>query len=407
MQGFCIFSTNCLSVHLNFPRHYGILYHRFALVNETIKVKRRDSMIYGFIGLGLIGGSLARNLKKIEPGCTIMAHTRSRATCGKALEEHLIDIICKSSSDARFSECGMIFLCAPAEQNIRALEELKDVVTRDCILTDVGSVKTPIHEAAVRLGLSAQFIGGHPMTGSEKSGLENASDHLFENAYYIISPTDSIPEECVEKFRAFTLSLRAIPLILDPREHDFITAAISHLPHVIASTLVNTVHDLDSEKGYMKAIAAGGFRDITRIASSSPVMWESICLENHENISKVMDEFLSRMIEARDRMCSGDGGFINKMFEKSRDYRNSFSFSSPGPEKSSFRIYCDIVDENGAIATVATILAVNSISIKNISIIHNRAYEQGALAIEFYRRKSMEKAVRLLRHHRYTVWEND
>ncbi len=364
-------------------------------------------MTYGFIGLGLIGGSLAMNLKKADTLCHIMAYTRTRKTCEKALERKIIDLICESASDEHFSECDILFLCAPAERNISLLKQLKPVLSGNCLLTDVGSVKTPIHRAVSELGLSGQFIGGHPMTGSEKTGLDNASDHLFENAYYIITPTKEVPPEKVEMFRDLTISLRALPLMLDPEEHDYITAAISHLPHVIASSLVNTVHDLDSDSEYMRQIAAGGFRDITRIASSSPDMWESICVENSENIAKVMDAFLDRMIEARDHMCRGDGGYIHRMFQKSRDYRNSFSFASPGPVKRSYLIYCDVIDESGAIAMVATILALNRISIKNISIVHNRIYEQGALAIEFYGRKSMDRAVSLLRHHRYTVWEND
>ncbi len=364
-------------------------------------------MIYGIIGLGLIGGSIAKNLRKAMPGCTIMAAGHSISTCEKALSEDLIDRVCTGPEDEQFSECDMIFLCAPAEVNIHLLPAISRIMSSTCILTDVGSVKTLIHEAVEQLHLTAQFIGGHPMAGSEKSGMDHATDHLFENAYYIITPTKDVPQSAVDSMVELTKAFKAIPMILDPREHDIITAAISHLPHVVASSLVNTVHDLDGEEEHMKTIAAGGFRDITRIASSSPEMWESICVENSKNIAMVMDTFLDQMIAARDHMCSGDGGYINHMFERSRDYRDSFSFSSLGPVKSSFRIYCDVVDENGAIATVATILAVNAINIKNISIVHNRAYEQGALAIEFYERKEMKRAVALLRHHRYTVWENE
>lgn len=362
---------------------------------------------YGFFGLGLIGGSLAKSIRKLDPSCRIIACSRSAETCLTALNLGLIDDICTGAEDPSFSACQMIFLCAPAQTNIEALPVLKKVLSSDCVLTDVGSVKSPIHQEVDALGLSGQFIGGHPMAGSEKSGIANATDHLFENAYYILTPTASVSARMFERLRSFTLKLKAIPLVLEPDEHDYITAAISHLPHVIASSLVNTVHDLDSEEEHMKMIAAGGFRDITRIASSSPVMWESICLENHENIAKVMDTFLDHMIQARDRMCEGDGGYINRMFEKSRDYRDSFSFVSHGPVKKNYRIYCDVIDESGAIATIATVLAVNSISLKNISIVHNREYEQGALAIEFYEEEPMKKAVALLRHHRYTVWEND
>ena len=208
--------------------------------------------IYGFVGLGLIGGSMAKTLKKIQGDCKIYAYTRTKATTDAALSQGLIDEVCASTHDPKFTECDYIFLCAPVGNNIKALEELKGVINPDCVLTDVGSVKTNIHEAVDRLGLNAQFIGGHPMTGSEKTGLANATDHLFENAYYILTPSPDVPKEWVERYRDLAASFGAIPLILDYREHDFITAAVSHLPHVIASALVNTVHNLDSsEKFYI------------------------------------------------------------------------------------------------------------------------------------------------------------
>ena len=134
----------------------------------------------------------------------------------------------------------------------------------------------------------------------------------------------------------------------------------------------------------MKMIAAGGFKDITRIASSSPEMWEHICVANSNNISLVMDAFIRLLEECRTEMAAGNGSAIYKTFERSRDYRDSFSSSSLGSIKKTYRIYCDIVDESGAIATIATTLAVNGINIKNIGIVHNREFEEGVLRIEFY-----------------------
>ena len=362
---------------------------------------------YGFIGLGLIGGSLAGNLRRLDKNCRIMAYTRTKETLKTAKESGLIDEICSGPDDPLFSECSCIFLCAPVENNIAALRDLQKVLSPDCLLTDVGSVKGTIHREVERLGLKSQFVGGHPMTGSEQSGLANAQNHLFENAYYILTPTDLVPQDWTQRLFNFAVSLKAIPMILDWKEHDRITAAISHLPHLIASSLVNTVHDLDNENEHMKMIAAGGFRDITRIASSSPEMWEQICVDNHENISDVMDVFISQLIQARDHMCSGDGGYINRMFAASREYRDSFSFASIGPVKNMYMIYCDVIDENGAIATIATILAVHGISIKNIRIVHNREHDQGALAIEFYKKEAMDSSIRILRHHRYRVTANE
>ena len=214
-----------------------------------------------------------------------------------------------------------------------------------------------------------------------------------------------IPQEMIQKYKSLVESIHALPLILSCEEHDYITAAISHLPHVIASSLVNTVHDLDGGEEHMKKIAAGGFKDITRIASSSPEMWENICVHNKDNISKVMDVFIDHLIRARDHMNADDGPYINRMFAASRDYRNSFSDSSYGVLKRVYRIYCDIIDESGAIATIATILAVGGISIKNIQILHNREFEEGVLRIEFYDEESSVKAATLLRQHRYQIWD--
>lgn len=359
---------------------------------------------FGFIGLGLIGGSLAKALKQRKPECRILAYTRSESTCSQAFKEHTIDIICKSPSDLLFAACDCIFLCAPVGTNIEALKQLKDVVRHDCILTDVGSVKTDIHEAVTQLGLDGRFIGGHPMTGSEKSGYANSVPHLFENSYYIITPSDNTSPEWIEAYRDLASSIGALPIVLNYREHDFATAAISHLPHLIAASLVNTVHDLDSKEELMKMLAAGGFKDITRIASSSPEMWEQICVSNSRNISQVMDTFIQLMEDARTEMNSGNGNAIYKVFERSREYRDSFSSRSLGSIKKTYRIFCDIVDESGAIATIATTLAVNGISIKNIGIVHNREFDEGVLQIEFYEEEPSLKAAAVLEQHRYKVW---
>ena len=359
---------------------------------------------FGFIGLGLIGGSLALALKRALPDCRILAYVRTRATAESALACHAIDAVCESPADPQFSECDCVFLCAPVGSNIAALNELQKVVRKDCILTDVGSVKSGIHKAAHEMELDGRFIGGHPMAGSEKSGFSNAQAHLFENAYYIITPSEGAAQEQIDAYYELVSAIGALPLVLDYRKHDYVTAAVSHLPHLIAASLVNTVHDLDSKDEIMKMLAAGGFKDITRIASSSPEMWEQICMANSGNISEIMDTFIRLLEECRKEMAAGNSGAIYRTFERSRNYRDSFSSNALGSIKKTYRIYCDIVDESGAIATIATTLAVNGINIKNIGIVHNREFEEGALRIEFYEEAPSLEAARLLRQHRYRVW---
>ena len=243
------------------------------------------------------------------------------------------------------------------------------------------------------------------MAGSEKSGYQNSSDHLIENAYFILTPSEGVSLQKISDYSELVNSLGAIPMILTWEEHDYITAAISHLPHVVASSLVNLVERLDSSEEHMKMIAAGGFKDITRIASSSPVMWQQICLTNQDNISRVLDEYIRLIVQAKYLIDQGDSDGLYQMFSDSRDYRNSLDSSPLGPIKKTYILYCDIVDETGAIATIATTLAMDQISIKNIGIVHNREFEEGVLKIEFYQEDAMTSAAELLRKRNYIIYE--
>lgn len=363
-----------------------------------------NSMKIGFIGLGLIGGSVAKAIRKYYPDYEIIAFDKSRETLALAVQDNTIDTAC-ASIDENFGNCAYIFLCAPVSCNSAYLAQLKTIIDENCILTDVGSVKTSIHEEITALNMEENFIGGHPMAGSEKSGFSNSRPHLIENAYYILTPSRKVSHEKINAYRDLVSSLKAIPVVLDYKQHDCITGTISHLPHIIAATLVNYVKDHDTKDELMKALAAGGFKDITRIASSSPVMWQQICLKNRENISSILEEYIDALKKAKNAVDSSCESTLYSMFETSRDYRNSMPGASAGPIKKQYALYCDIIDETGGIATIATILASNNINIKNIGIIHNREFEEGALRIEFYDETSSVKAVKLLQKFHYIVYE--
>lgn len=358
----------------------------------------------GFIGLGLIGGSIAKAIRQYYPDYEILAFDTNKDTLALAVQEDTIHIAC-TTIDEHFSDCRYIFLCAPVSYNITYLKQLKPLIGPNCILTDVGSVKTSIHKEVISLGMEENFIGGHPMAGSEKSGFSNAKALLIENAYYIITPSAKVSSERVEEYRGFIESLKALPIVLDYQEHDFVTGTISHLPHIIASTLVNFVEKTDTEEELMKQLAAGGFKDITRIASSSPVMWQQICLTNKDNISQILGDYIEFLQEAKEKIDQSDEQALYSIFEESRDYRNSMPNSSAGPIKKQFAIYCDIIDEAGGIAVISAILASKAINIKNIGIIHNREFEEGVLQIEFYDADSSAHAAELLKKYRYTVYE--
>ncbi len=356
----------------------------------------------GFIGLGLIGGSIAKAIHSKCPNASLIAYDTNSSSLELALKEGVIQTACPDIGEA-FADCDFIFLCAPVSHNDKNLLTLKKYLSADTILTDVGSVKTGIHEHIAELGLEPQFIGGHPMTGSERFGYPNSKSSLFENAYYILTPTGEVPQEKISAYRDLVLQIGAIPLILPYKQHDFVTAAISHLPHVIAASLVNLVRDSDSEEGIMKMIAAGGFKDITRIASSSPDMWQQICLTNTENISLLLERYIESLKEFKKELDCAEPDKLYRFFDSARVYRESFIDASSGPIKTEYVITVDIADRPGAIAAIASLLSMHDISIKNIGINHNRELAEGALRIEFYDETATSNAINVLKEHGYPI----
>lgn len=356
----------------------------------------------GFIGLGLIGGSIAKKMKADNPNIHIYATAHHEETIKEAHREGLID------NDAllplrAFHDCDVIFLCAPVQRNLDYLAELKNIIRKDCYITDVGSTKTEIHKEVIRLGMEANFIGGHPMTGSEKTGILAANKTLLENAYYIITPTAVTPQSDVDDFRDFVRSLGSIPLILDYKTHDYSTAAISHLPHMIAYSLVNLVKQIDDSNETMKTIAAGGFKDITRIASSSPVMWQNICASNRDQLLILMDKYTSLLSQLRGYIETSDEQALLDFFQSAKDYRDSLSLPSIKTKSTYYELFVDLPDETGGIAKVSRILADAGINIKNIGIVNNREFEEGILHISFANEYSRSKAKELLIAQEYTT----
>lgn len=363
--------------------------------------------IYGFVGLGLIGGSIAKAIKKIQKDSYIITYEHHKNNKSISLlaakKDNIIDQITDSFED--FSPCSIIFLCAPVLSNISYLQQLKNFISSDCIITDVGSVKNNICEAALSLQLHKNFIGGHPMAGSEKTGYENAKDYLLENAFYILTPFKETNPASLDKLKAFVSQIGAIPIVLDSKEHDNTVAAISHVPHVIASSLVSMVKSKDTDDHKMLTLAAGGFKDITRIASSSPIMWQNICLTNKESIKTFLSHYKETINGFLKLLDSENKKGLLEFFEEAKECRDSIPASTTGILEKTYELYLDIIDETGAIASVAVLLGDNKISIKNIGILHNREFQEGVLKIEFYDLCSMEQSILLFKQHHYTIYE--
>lgn len=329
----------------------------------------------GIIGLGFLGGSLIKSLSKSEKISKIIACDINEDSLKQALEDGVITDY-TLNVDEKFSDCDIVFISTPVSFISDYAKALEAVVKPTCIITDTGSTKKTILEAAKNMGI--EFIGGHPMVGSERSGYATSKDLLFENSYYIITKSEQNKPESVELLKEIILELKAIPIIIDSTKHDYITASISHVPHVVAAALVNMVKELDDENETMKTLAAGGFKDITRIASSDPTMWENICRENKDEVLKV----LRRLIE----ILQGFENDINEreviynFFDSSKKYRDSFiNRKINGNTMPELNI--SVKDENGAIAKITTLLSANGIGIKNIEVLNNRENNFGALRV--------------------------
>lgn len=357
-----------------------------------------------FIGLGLIGGSIAKTIRRVCPHIQLYAVSGHLSTITQAYQDGIIENNTMLSLD-EISDADYIFLCTPVQQNISYLDKLKDILAPHTIITDVGSVKGEIHRAVTAFGLEEHFIGGHPMAGSEKTGFAAATPYLLENAYYVITPTSKIRADQIERFRGLVTMLGAIPLLLDADSHDFATASISHLPHILAYSLVHLVQEIDSPQETMKTIAAGGFRDMTRIAASSPVMWQEICLSNKKQLLHLIDLYNEQLAGLRSVIEAENKQGMIDYFTSAKDYRDSLTIRKRGSIQPVYELYCDLVDEVGGIATIATLLASNGINIKNIGILHNREFEDGVLHIELYDQASLDTAGSLLKKFHYTIYQ--
>lgn len=291
-------------------------------MSVTTNMKR-----FGFIGFGLIGGSVAHALREQYPDSELIAYNYYLTKPHPRLELARMDGILNeiTTNLADFSDCDCIFLCAPVIKNIAYLDKLKPYLSEDCLLTDVGSVKSDILAAVKQHGLCEQFVGGHPMTGSEKTGYEHSASAFFRDKYYILTPFPESRPEYTGWLRQFVHDIGSHCMVLEAGLHDAVVAGISHGPHVISAALVNTVASLDTEGTYGE-LAAGGFHGITRISSSSPEMWQNICLTNPQHICEFLDSYITILKTAREQIADGDEKGLMDFFADAKDYRDKIRF---------------------------------------------------------------------------------
>lgn len=355
------------------------------------------------IGVGVIGGSLgmaikSRGIANTVTGVDLDADNLNLAVEYQAIDEGFTDI------GAAISGADLVVIATPVGITTEIIKLIAAKLPEGCIITDVGSTKAKIvGEAEQLMPRGVSFVGGHPMAGSELAGVRGADPYLFENAVYVLTPTVRTNTTAVLKLRTLLSILGANIVELDPLEHDLMVAAVSHLPHLAATALVNTVGDIDSEHEGLLMLAAGGFRDTTRVASGHPLMWKDICITNKENIITVLDKYMEVLAQTRRMIEKCEDDALQKGFEKARALRNNIPSKMKGYLPQVHEIIVTVPDKPGVIGNLAGIMGENGININDIEIMRVREGEGGTIRIALGNETQQAEAVRVLRNAGITV----
>jgi prephenate dehydrogenase len=346
------------------------------------------------VGVGLIGGSLGLALRRKYPDIRVIgvssdAALESALKLGAVTDGYGYDDLGTAVRDA-----DLIVLCTPIFRIQELITLIKPHLRENVVVTDVGSTKRNItHHAARVLPEGVHFIGGHPMTGSEKRGIGATDPFLFQNAIYVLCPNKGVPEGVTGSLSAFLEGIGATILIMDAGLHDHIAAAISHLPQLLAVTLVEMAGELNSDDAPYLSLAAGGFRDMTRIASSPFAMWDDIYRTNEDIVKETVDMFIKHLLKIKDRIGVRA---IEEDFEAANITRANIPKDTKGFMKTLFEVLVVVEDKPGSIAKIAGALAKGNINIKDIEVMKVREGEGGTIRLAFENDDDAGRAIETL-----------
>ena len=276
------------------------------------------------IGVGLIGGSLARALKKAGAVREVVGCGRDVAHLEKAKALGVIDFF-ETDISLAVKDCDMVVVAVPLGAMQSVFEKIAPVITDDMVITDVGSAKESVVKAANAAfnTIPKTLVPGHPIAGTEKSGVEASFAELYENRRVIITPLETSSSDAVSKVNSMWQACGAEVVETTIEHHDKVLAATSHLPHMLAFSLVDTLSKMDA-KNEIFDFAAGGFRDFTRIASSDPDMWRDICLANGDALVEMIKKFVDDLQQLSSAIENNDSGYLKETFSRAKKARDEF-----------------------------------------------------------------------------------
>lgn len=275
------------------------------------------------IGLGLLGGSIGLGVAEMLPNITTTGFDTDSKVRAKARALGLVGQVCDSAPDAA-EDADLVILCVPVGAMAEAARDIAPKLKPGVIISDVGSSKKSISEALAKALPGHCIIPAHPVAGTEHSGPDAGFASLFRQRWCIITPMDNADSAKVSALAAFWEGLGAMVEIMDADHHDRVLAVTSHIPHLIAYTIVGTASDLEEvTRSEVIKYSAGGFRDFTRIAASDPTMWRDVFLNNKHAVLEMLDRFSTDLAEMRQAIETGDGEIMHEHFSRTRDIRRS------------------------------------------------------------------------------------
>jgi cyclohexadieny/prephenate dehydrogenase len=275
------------------------------------------------IGLGLLGGSIGLAVAENLTGCATTGYDADPDVRRRAGVRKLVDRVCDSAAEA-VAGAELVIFCVPVGAMEQAAREIADVLPSGAIVSDVGSSKAAVGDALRRALPHATVIPAHPVAGTERSGPDAGFAQLFRHRWCILTPAPNTDAEAIAQLSSFWEALGAHVEMMDAAHHDLVLAVTSHIPHLIAYTIVGTASDLEGvTRSEVIKYSAGGFRDFTRIAASDPTMWRDVFLTNREAVLEMLGRFTEDLTALQRAIRNGDGQALFDLFTRTRDIRRS------------------------------------------------------------------------------------
>ncbi len=339
------------------------------------------------LGLGLIGGSLGLSWKAQRPDVERIGYDRDAGTCRRAVERGAVDESV-DTLEAAVAGADLVVLATPPAAMLRLMAEMSPYLAPGALVTDVGSVKQVVAgQAEEVLPAGSCYVGGHPMAGSEKNGIDHADPFLFQNATYILCPPPGYGDERFAHEHAPLLDLiratGAQILLMNAARHDRIAAAVSHLPQLLAVVLAQMAGDLHEDDPAVLDLAAGGFRDMTRIASSPFDLWHEVLVANHSAVLDVLAQFAARLGRLRGRLAAEDLGALQTAFDEAHHAREQIPRHTKGYLYPLSDLYVYAEDRPGTLARLTQAVYDAGVNLKDLELLNIPEATGGAFRAGF------------------------